>query len=272
MLPYKQAMHSNEFQLRQEIVKIGRMMYDKDFILASDGNISARLGHGRFLLTPSGLHKGLLEPDQLIIVNEAGKKIGGPRHLNPTSELPMHLEAYRQRPDVTAVVHAHPPYAVALSIAGISMADCLLPETVVFLGTIPTTAYATPSSAENASLVREFIGSHDGLVLQRHGSLTVGNSPTQAFMRLETLERNAFIGYLLAQLNVHSPMPPADVQKLLHTRQKLGLSRPGELEDFCQICGVCHPEGAHLNNVVTSQSDDTIREIVADVVQKTLGS
>lgn len=239
-------MYTNELELRHEIVNVGRLMYEKGFILASDGNISARLGHDRFLLTPSGLSKGMLDPDQLIIVNSAGKQVGGARHLKATSELPMHLEAYRQRPDVTAVVHAHPPYAVALSIAGISMADCLLPEAVVFLGTIPTTTYATPSSEENAQVVRELIGNHDGLVLQRHGSLTVGNSPMQAFMRLETLERNAFIGYLLATLGVHSPMLSADVQKLLVLRQKMGLSRPGESADFCAQCGVCHPDGAHV--------------------------
>lgn len=236
-------MHNHEFALRQEIVKVGRLMYEKGFILASDGNISARLSHGRILLTPSGLHKGMLEPDQLIIVNEAGKQVGGTRHLKPTSELPMHLETYRLRPDVTAVVHAHPPYAVALSIAGISMAECLLPETVVFMGTIPTTAYATPSSEENAELVRQHIVNHDGLVLQRHGSLTVGQSPMQAFMRLETLERNAFMRYLLATLGVHNPMPPADVQKLMLMRQQMGLSRPGESDQsglFCEVCGVCH--------------------------------
>jgi L-fuculose-phosphate aldolase len=239
-------MYSHELELRQEIVKIGRLMYEKGLILASDGNVSARLGHGRILLTPSGLHKGMLEPDQLIIVNEEGKKVGGLRDLHPTSELPMHLEAYRQRPDVTAVVHAHPPYAVTLSIAGISMAECLLPESVVFLGSIPTTCYATPSSEENARVVRELIGNHDGLVLQRHGSLTVGRSPMQAFMRLETLERNAYIGYLLATLGVHSPMPANEVQKLLVMRRQMGLSRPGEPDEFCELCGVCHVNGAHV--------------------------
>lgn len=264
-------MYRQELELRQSIVQIGRLMYEKGLILASDGNISARLGHGRILLTPSGLHKGLLEPDQLIIVDEAGKKIGGPRELTPTSELPMHLEAYRQRPDVTAVVHAHPPYAVALSIAGISMAECLLPEAVVFLGSIPTTTYATPSSQENARVVRELIGHHDGLVLQRHGSLTVGNSPMQAFMRLETLERNAFIGYLLATLGVHSPMPPAEVEKLLLMRRQMGLSRPGETAVFCQQCGVCHADGAHLASPSSAMHPDAIRQIVAEVVQKTLG-
>ena len=233
-------MYTNELQLRHEMVKIGRLMYEKGFILASDGNLSARLGHGRILMTPSGLHKGLLEPDQLIVVNEAGKKIGGPRHLKPTSEMPMHLEAYRQRPDVQAVVHAHPPYAVTLSIAGISLADCLLPEAIVFLGIIPTTPYATPSSPENAAVVRQVIRRHDGLVLQRHGSLTVGDSLMQAFMRLETLERHAYVRYLLAQLNVHNPMPAQDVEKLLAMRQKMGLTHAGETAEFCEICGVCH--------------------------------
>lgn len=140
-----------------------------------------------------------------------------------------------------------PPYAVALSIAGISLSECLLPEAVVFLGTIPTTPYATPSSIENAQVVRDLIGNHDGLILRRHGSLTVGTSPMQAFMRLETLERHAYIAYLLATLGVHNPMPASDVQKLLLIRQQLGLSRPGEAEQFCEQCGVCHPLGTHHN-------------------------
>lgn len=269
-------MHTNEMALRQEVVQVGRLMYEKGFILASDGNISVRLGNGRILLTPSGLSKGMLDPDELIIVNEEGRKIGGARHLNPTSELPMHLEAYRQRPDISAVVHAHPPYAVALSIAGISMAECLLPEAVVFLGSIPTTRYATPSSEENAQVVRELIGQHDGLVLQRHGSLTVGNSPMQAFMRLESLERNAFIGYLLATLNVHSPMQPDDVRKLLVMRQQMGLSRPGETAEFCEKCGVCHEADNHIPGLLspykaTDPTTQDIREMVTQIVQETLG-
>lgn len=264
-------MSSHEFALRQEIVQVCHLMYEKGFILASDGNVSARLGNGRILLTPSGLHKGMLQPDQLIIVTEEGKQVGGARQYKPTSELPMHLEAYKQRPDVTAVVHAHPPYAVTLSIAGISMADCLLPEAVVFLGTIPTTRYATPSSTENAQVVRELIGSHDGLVLQRHGSLTVGNSPMQAFMRLETLERNAYIGYLLAQLGVHSPMPAAEVQKLLVMRQQMGLARPGESADFCAACGVCHPPEQHLAPPAATPSPAELQALVTQIVLQTLG-
>jgi L-fuculose-phosphate aldolase len=240
---------TNEYELRQEIVKIGRLMYEKGFIVSSDGNISARLGPNRLLITPSGLHKGFLEPDQILIVADDGQRVAGfasaNRHLRPTSELPMHLEAYRQRPDIKAVVHAHPPISVALSIAGIPLTDCLLPEVIVSLGIVPTTAYATPSSEENVRAIRELIGRHDALILQRHGSLTVGDSPMQAFMRLETVEQNARIGFMLAQLGVRNPLPAEEVRKLLRQRQQLGLSREGEAELFCTTCGVCHVGDDH---------------------------
>ena len=196
----------------------------------------------------------------------------------------MHLEAYRQRPDIQAVVHAHPPITIALSIAGVPMADCLLPEVIVMLGLIPTTEYATPSSEENVRAIRDLIRNHDGLVLQRHGSLTVGDSPMQAFMRLETLEQNARIGFMLAQLGVRNPLPAHEVEKLLTMREQMGLSHPGEREAFCQVCGTCHPASQpHLpamraNGTAVSPSTPSplnqtdLRELVAQVVQKTLGT
>ena len=234
-----------EEALRAEMVQVGRLMYKKGLICASDGNISARLGNGRLLLTPSGLHKGLLTADQLIIVDEqTGRRLDegitpANAHLKPTSELPMHLEAYRQRPDIQAVVHAHPPISVALSIAGVDMSGCLLPEAIVFLGLIPVTDYATPASQENVRAIRDLIQHHDAIILQRHGSLTVGDSPMHGFMRLEILEQNARIRFMLAQLGVDSPMPPHQVEKLLQQRAQMGLMRDGEWEAFCQKCGVC---------------------------------
>ncbi|HEX6383225.1 MAG TPA: class II aldolase/adducin family protein [Anaerolineae bacterium] len=290
-------MLQNEYSLRQEIVQIGRLMYEKGFISASDGNVSARLEPGRLLITPSGLHKGFLEPDQLLVVDEAGRVTGmrtaASRQLKPTSEMPMHLEAYRQRPDITAVVHAHPPITIALSIAGIPMAECLLPEVIVFLGLIPTTQYATPSSAENVRAIRDFIASHDAIVLQRHGSLTVGRSPMQAFMRLETMEQNARIAFMLAQLGVRNPLPPAEVEKLLRQRQQMGLSRPGEAAEFCGVCGVCHEGEEHAPTLRLSESASlrvgkfasgqvcewasipanpgAVRDLVAQIVHQTLG-
>ncbi len=242
-------MRHDEGALRQEIVRLGRLMYEKGFISASDGNLSARLDDARLLITPSGRHKGLLTPDELLIVDLdgqiAGPRLGAARHLRPTSELPMHLEAYRLRPAIGAVVHAHPPISIALSIAGIPMTDCLLPEVIVFLGIVPTTAYATPSSEENVAAIRAFLPVHDAIVLQRHGTLTVGQTPMQAFMRLETVEQNARIGYMLAQLGVHNPLSPAEVEKLLAQRRAMGLAHPGEEVAFCEHCGVCHAGTAH---------------------------
>ncbi|GAB4268953.1 MAG: hypothetical protein Kow0080_12180 [Candidatus Promineifilaceae bacterium] len=278
-------MRKTEQQLREELVRIGQLMYQKGFIAASDGNVSVRLDAERVLITPSGLHKGLLEPDDLVVVDMEGRMLGYGRHrsrqLRPTSELPMHLEAYRLRPDINAVVHAHPPIAVALSIAGIPLNDCLLPEVIVFLGLIPTTAYATPSSEENVRAIREFIVNHDGLVLQRHGSLTVGKDPMQAFMRLETLEQQARMRFMLAQLGAYNPMPPEEIRKLLAMRVKMGLAHPGEEGMFCTQCGVNHRGEAHLQAMQpnpqaslgsTAVSDEAaIRQKVAQIVASTLG-
>ena len=177
------------------------------------------------LITPSGLHKGFLRPTQIITVNMAGERVDEPNannvDLRPTSELPMHLEAYKQRPDICAVVHAHPPHAITLSIANIPIADDLIPEVTVFLGKIPVTPYATPSSPENAEAIRTVITNYDALVLQRHGSLTVGSTLMEAFMRLETVENSAKIAYMLAVLGVNSRIPADELAKLHRQRQQL---------------------------------------------------
>lgn len=211
-----------EQTLRAEMAEIGRMMYAKSYITGGEGNISARLPDGNILITPSGLHKGLLKPEDPIIVNLAGERVDTPNAVNanhkPTSELPMHLEAFKQRDDVLAVVHAHPAHAVALSIAQIPIADDLIPEIVVFLGRIPVTPYATPSSEENAQAIRETIRDCDALVLERHGSLTVGRSLMEAFMRLEMVESGARLAYMTAMLGVDRPIPPHQLKKL-HTQR-----------------------------------------------------
>jgi L-fuculose-phosphate aldolase len=249
---------AKEQTLREEIVLVGKLLYEKGLIVATDGNISARLDKQTILITPSGLCKGLMTPEQLIILDLAGRKVGpdtaANKDLGPSSETPMHLEAYKQRPDVLAVVHAHPPHAIALSIVNITLADCMLPEAIVFLGLTPTTPYATPSSEENAQAIRQVIQGHDALVLQRHGSLTVGSSPLNAFYRTETLEQIARITYMLTQLGGGQPLPPSQVEKLVHIRQQLGLARPADESEFCQICGVCHLEGQHPSSLAAAPS------------------
>ena len=132
------ATFQTERLLRDEIVRVGKLLYDRNLIVATDGNISARLDANRVVCTPSGLCKGLMTADQLIVVDLDGNRVGLPnaanRHLKPTSEMRMHLEAYRRRPDVMGIVHAHPPTVIAASIAGLDMAQCLIPEVIVIIG------------------------------------------------------------------------------------------------------------------------------------------
>jgi len=249
-------MTPSENALRAEIVRIGRLMHAQELVDGTAGNISARLGPDRILTTPSGLAKGFLEPEQLIVVNMRGEVVQAAPGLRPTSELLMHLEAYRRRPDVNGVVHAHPITAVALSIAGISLADCVVPEAVVVLGLVPTTPYANPSSEENQRAIAEIIVCHDALVLQYHGTLTVGVDVYEAYLRLETLEHTAKIIALTRLLGGGPSLPPDQVTKLLSARQTLGLARPNDAEEFCLACGVCHPDGQHQPRAQTRVWDD----------------
>ena len=266
-------MPSTETQLRAEIVRIGRLMHAHEFVDGTSGNISARLNADHILVTPSGLAKGFLEPDQLIVANMRGELVRGGPGLKPTSELLMHLEAYRRRPEVEAVIHAHPITSVALSIAGVSLAECVIPEAVVVLGLIPTTPYATPSSEENQRAISEVIVGHDALILQYHGTLTVGRDLMEAYWRLETVEHTAKIIALAKLLGGVTPLPPEQVTKLILTRQEWGFARPGDDQAFCVACGVCHPDGQHAprpnapvwDDHALSAEEKLVREIAARV-------
>jgi L-fuculose-phosphate aldolase len=264
----------DEKALREEIVEVGRLMYERGLVVGIDGNISARLAAERILATPSGLCKGMMGPDQLVVVDMAGQKVGpgtaANQNLRPTSETPMHLEAYRQRPDVGAVVHAHPPITVALSIAGISLKECMLPEVIVNIGLLPTTEYATPGSPENKRAIQDLIAGHDGIILQRHGALTVGHSPLEAFFKLEMIEQVARITLILRQLGCGGSLPPEDVEKLLAQRQTAGLARRGEEAEFCLACGVCHLPGEHCRPPATGGADERglVEKIASLVVEE----
>jgi len=246
---YPRGVTTSERELREEFVRVGQLMHSRNYVAATDGNISARLDDDRFLVTPSGLSKGFMTPDQMVVIDWDAKPVGmgayGPhrygaaRDLRPSSEIYLHLEAYRQRPDIRAVVHAHPPTAVALSIAGISMARCLLPEVIVTLGLIPTTEYAMPASPEGATVIRDLIKNHDAIILQRHGSVTVGSSPFDAYLKLEKVEHTAEITLRLLQIGQEQPFPPGAVGQLVARRQDQGLMLPGQFEEIQSACNVC---------------------------------
>ena len=172
------------------ICEIGRRLYSRGLIAGADGNISLKLPRGRLLTTPSGISKGFMSPEDIVTTDMDGKPLGGGK---PSSELKLHLAVYRNRDDVGAVVHAHPPKAVAMTVAGATLEECIMPEVLVYMGTIPTARYATPASVEGAEVIEEVIGTHDAVLLDRHGAVTVGGDLMTAWERMEKLEHFAEI-------------------------------------------------------------------------------
>ena len=198
-------------QLKQDIVCICRMLHRKNYLAATDGNVSVRLGD-QLLITPSGVNKGIMEADQVITVDLTGSVIAGAGQ--PSSEIQMHLLAYRLRADVNAVVHAHLPYATACTLAGIDLLEPILPEVVITLGGIPTAPYATPGTEEVPDAIRDYVQDYDAILLARHGAMTVGRDVVDAYNKMEKLEHTARV-VLAARLQ--GPLPPlsaAEVEKL----------------------------------------------------------
>jgi len=211
-------------ELRESICEIGRRMYARNFVAASDGNISVRLGGGLFLCTPSGVSKGFMVPEDLIIADGEGRKVAGNGKV--TSEFPTHLACYEVRPDVHAVVHAHPPHAIAFTLAGRSLSQPLLPEVVAAFGGIPTSAYATPGTAEGNAAIRPLIAICDAAMLDRHGSVTVGATVEEAYFKLEKLEHAAQTLFAAHLLGNPPRLSPDEVARTLAARKAYGATGP----------------------------------------------
>lgn len=204
-------------QLKQDIVRVCRMLHKKNYLAATDGNVSVRLGD-RVLTTPSGINKGLMEADQVLTMDLEGRVLNGEG--KPTSEIRMHLLAYELRPDVAAVVHAHLPYATACTLAGIDLLEPILPEVVITLGGIPTAPYATPGSAAVPEAIRGFIQEYDALLLSRHGAMTVGRDVMDAYNKMEKLEHTARVVLAARLQGPVSPLPAAEVSRLRRIGEK----------------------------------------------------
>lgn len=214
---------ATERDLRQAIVEAGRICYSKGLMPANNGNISARMGEDRIVITPSTLCKGRLELDDLLVIDMDGNllKSDSRKKRRVSSETPMHLEAYRRRPDVRAVIHAHPAHATALTVAGIPLPVDVLPELLEGLGPVPTTDFATPSTVENATAIKSLIGAHDALLIRNHGTLTVGRDLEEALIHLERVEHVARVVTLALGLGQVTRLPVAMLEKLHELRRQM---------------------------------------------------
>lgn len=210
-----------ERELRELLCEIGRRVWTREYVAANDGNFSVRLSPTEVLCTPTLVSKGFMQPEELAVVSpEDGRLLRGP--LRATSEIKMHLEIYRQRPDVQAVVHAHPPHATAFALVGRPMPKCVLPETEVLLGDIPVVPYETPGTHAFAEALKPFLATCDAFLLSSHGAVTAGRDPLEAYHRLETLDQYCKILILTRQLGDVNQIPASKVRELLDIRTRLG--------------------------------------------------
>ncbi|MCI0489122.1 MAG: class II aldolase/adducin family protein [Blastocatellia bacterium] len=263
-----------EREIREQIVEIGHRVYEMGFVAASDGNISARLDDGLMVTTPTMICKGRMTPDQLVLVDIEGRKLRREER-NPSSEFAMHQIIYRLRPDVHAVVHAHPPFGTGFAVANVALDKPLLSEVILTLGCIPLTAYGTPSTSEITDSIAPFVPHHDALLLANHGAVAYGPDLEMAYARMETLEHFAKITLIARLVGRPNELPAEAIEKLLDVRERAGYMPVGARH--CQACGYLqgHASGCAVGSATREHAhangDETVtltrRELTALITE-----
>lgn len=205
-------------EMREQLCKVCHMMGENGWGASNDGNVSVKLGEGRFLATPTGVSKKLMEPEMLVVIDEKGNLVEASGAYRPSSEIKMHLRCYAERPDIGAAVHSHPPAATAYAAAGVPLADNALIEAFVNLGEVPVAPYAAPSTEEVPDSVAPLLKNHDAVLIANHGALTVGVDLMHAYFAMETLEHWAQISLNAKLLGGAKPIPPERLDQLYYLR------------------------------------------------------
>src|SRR5271157_3479529 len=229
----RSCMAKTEREYREDIVQIGRLVFQKGWVAANDGNITIRLDADRILATPTGVCKGMMHPDDLIVMDTQGNKISG--RAQGTTEIGMHLTVYKMRPDIKAVVHAHPPVATGFATAGRPLDQALLPEVIIGLGCVPLAGYGLPGTPELTEPMIPLIPKYDALLMANHGAVCYGEDVFKAYFRMETMEHFARITLVAELLGGAKTLPRAEVDKLLDSRTRYGVKAKSAGEPGCPV-------------------------------------
>ncbi len=248
-------MIKNEFELKQQIVDIGKRIWTRGYVAANDGNITIRISDNEILTTPTGVSKGFMTPDMIIKMDMDGNVITRNSKYKPSSEVKMHIEVYREREDIKSVIHAHPPYCTSFAVAGMPLDKCVLPEAIIVLGAVPIAPYGTPSTSEIPNSIKPYIKNSDAILLANHGALTLGPDLITAYYRMETLEHTANIVFLALQLGKVNVLQENEVKKLMNIREQMNV--PGRVT-LCQF----NPD------VNVKKNENDIEKITAEVVKR----
>ena len=225
--------YPSDVEAKRTILEIGRRMYAKNFVASNDGNISCKVSDNTVWCTPTGVSKGYMTSDMLVLMNVDGTVLRGTR--KPSSEIKMHLRVYRENPSIKAVVHAHPPAATSYAIAGLPLNRAILTEAVMGIGEIPLAPYAMPGPEEVPDSIAPFVNTHNGCLLANHGALTWGKDAMEAWMRMESVEYYALVSMytkgLIGQVN---ELTSAQVERLIERRTNSGITTGGR--PHCRDC------------------------------------
>lgn len=226
-------MVKTEREYARDIVEVGKLVFQKGWVAANDGNISIRLDDERIMCTPTGVSKGMMAVDDIIIVDYEGNKISG--RLERTSEIMMHLTIYNIRPDVDSVVHAHPPTATGFAAAGRALDTALLPEVIIGLGCVPLAGYGLPGTDALTEPMLPLIPKYDALLLGNHGAVSYGKDVMQAYFRMETVEHFARINFVAEMLGGAKALPRLEVDKLFESRERYGVASNAAAAPGCPV-------------------------------------
>jgi L-fuculose-phosphate aldolase len=253
-------MPKTEQQLREDIVQVGRLVFDKGWVAANDGNITVRLDEERLLATPTGVSKGMMRPEDMIVCNINGDKLCGQREC--TSEMGMHLAIYRKRPDIHAVVHAHPPTATGFAVAGRALNLALLPEVVISLGSVPLADYGLPGTPALIEGMLPYIPKYDAILMANHGAVAYGEDVLQAYSRMEIVEHFARITLVAELLGGPKVLPRVEVQKLFDSRTRYRVQSKNRFESGSPMTAEDMPE--------TSEKIEITREQLLAIIDEAL--
>ena len=259
----------SEWELKKLFVELGKRIWQRNYVAANDGNMTVRLNDREILTTPTGISKGFMTTGMIIKVDYNGKVISGNPEYRPSSEVKMHIDVYKERPDINAVVHAHPPYATSFAVAGIPLDKCVLPEAIMVMGAVPIAKYGLPSTDELPDNIRPHIKKNDVILLENHGALALGPDLLTAYHRMETLEHTANIVSKAIQLGNLGVLPEEERDRLLNLRDKFNLqgkisacdSTPMNADSYSKI----NKEKFNSGNT-TKISDEQIKRITESVM------
>lgn len=216
----------SEIRIRRQMIEIGKRIYQSGMVAANDGNLSVRISKNEILCTPTGISKGYMTEECLCKINLQGEVLSCQDGFRPSSEMKMHLKVYEKRPDVRAVVHAHPPYATTFAIGGQALNRAIISESIVSLGCVPVAEYGLPSTQEIPDAIAPYLDYFDALLLAHHGALTYGKDLTEAYYRMESVELYARLLYQSKMMEMDRELDADTVHKLCLMREKAGMKNP----------------------------------------------